>query len=308
MSSFGLITGFGFLVSSFLLWRAAREEARDEEKIIDLMLTCVFWGAVFGRVAFIATHFNDFGTDFGRWFLFVKYPGFALFGIIAGVILVLRKNFWELGDLFSRPVTVLMVFGYFGQNKYHFAGLYFGLLLVFLLVNRKVKNYPEWRKLFEKPGMLALLFLIFTFAINLSVIAIGGVFLFLFRYNKFTKTMIKFPSQVLAGIKKYLEDRKSNVEHQLKELKKEDPFEDKTRLLDQAANDSEANQKAGHERTQVLINQMNAVLIETRKALTKIKIGNYGICDKCKKMIDTDRLAAMPTATLCVNCAKKKTK
>ncbi|MBI4999343.1 TraR/DksA C4-type zinc finger protein [Candidatus Gottesmanbacteria bacterium] len=34
----------------------------------------------------------------------------------------------------------------------------------------------------------------------------------------------------------------------------------------------------------------------------------YGICERCGKMIDTDRLAVMPAAELCLECEKKKEK
>ncbi|MCL4389819.1 MAG: TraR/DksA C4-type zinc finger protein [Patescibacteria group bacterium] len=91
-------------------------------------------------------------------------------------------------------------------------------------------------------------------------------------------------------------------------LKKEDPFEDKSRLLDRAAEDSDAQNKAGHERTEALRKQLDLMLVQTRKAMTKIKVGKYGICESCGKMIDTDRLAAMPTATLCLTCEKKREK
>ena len=121
--------------------------------------------------------------------------------------------------------------------------------------------------------------------------------------------MVQFPKNVLTKINSYLLARRRDLEGQMARLKKEDPFEDKAdRLLDRASDDSEAQTKAGHERVEAIKRQLNLGLIETRKALTKIKVGKYGICENCGKMIDTDRLAAMPTATLCFNCEKKKEK
>lgn len=118
--------------------------------------------------------------------------------------------------------------------------------------------------------------------------------------------MVKFPKSVLSQVGGYLEERKRALEKKISDLKKEDPFSDKTRLLDQASDDSEAQNKAEHERVTALHRQLSIALIETKKALTKIKIGKYGICENCGKMIDTDRLAAMPTARLCVTCEKKR--
>lgn len=120
--------------------------------------------------------------------------------------------------------------------------------------------------------------------------------------------MIQFPKDVLVQIKSYLEKKDKETEKKLKDLKKEDPFEDKTRLLDRASDDTEAQSKAGHERVAALVHSLSVALVQTRKALTKIKIGKYGVCENCGKMIDTDRLAAMLTATLCVSCERKREK
>ena len=38
------------------------------------------------------------------------------------------------------------------------------------------------------------------------------------------------------------------------------------------------------------------------KALEKIKKGNYGRCEKCKKDIPSERLKAFPSAKTCLNC------
>jgi DnaK suppressor protein len=120
--------------------------------------------------------------------------------------------------------------------------------------------------------------------------------------------MIKFPADVLQQIKKHLETKAVEAQARMKLLKKEDPFADKSRLLDRASDDADAQVKAGHERVEAMQRQMSLVLVQTRKALTKIKLGKYGVCESCGKMIDTDRLAAMPAATLCLICEKKREK
>ncbi len=42
--------------------------------------------------------------------------------------------------------------------------------------------------------------------------------------------------------------------------------------------------------------------------MAMVKIGKYGVCEKCGKMIDTERLMIMPETTICVSCEKKKEK
>ena len=45
--------------------------------------------------------------------------------------------------------------------------------------------------------------------------------------------------------------------------------------------------------------------VQIRKALTRVRLGTYGTCEDCGKMIDTDRLMIYPEATLCVACTAK---
>ena len=41
-------------------------------------------------------------------------------------------------------------------------------------------------------------------------------------------------------------------------------------------------------------------------ALEKIKMGKYGICEKCQKKIREERLKIYPAAQYCLNCEKPK--
>ncbi|MFH2011377.1 MAG: TraR/DksA family transcriptional regulator [Pseudomonadota bacterium] len=43
-------------------------------------------------------------------------------------------------------------------------------------------------------------------------------------------------------------------------------------------------------------------IVEIEKALQKIEEGTYGICEKCRKKINENRLKVMPFARLCVPC------
>jgi len=43
-------------------------------------------------------------------------------------------------------------------------------------------------------------------------------------------------------------------------------------------------------------------------ALNHVAIGTYGICQSCGEEIKPARLKALPTATLCIDCAKDKEK
>jgi RNA polymerase-binding protein DksA len=49
-------------------------------------------------------------------------------------------------------------------------------------------------------------------------------------------------------------------------------------------------------------------LKKVEKAQQKILDGTYGICEECDCKISTERLAARPTATLCITCQETKEK
>lgn len=122
------------------------------------------------------------------------------------------------------------------------------------------------------------------------------------------KQVVTFPAKVVEPIRHFLSQEEKRLEKRREELVKADPFEDVRRLSDNAAADTDAAEQFGHERASAMREQIERKLIQVRKALTYIKIGKYGICEKCGKMIDTDRLMVMPEATVCIKCEKKKEK
>lgn len=120
--------------------------------------------------------------------------------------------------------------------------------------------------------------------------------------------MIKFPERLLKPLKRYLKEKEKDTEKKLVDLTNEDPFSDVDRIVDNAASDTDVKEQVSHQRVEVIMAELARNLIRIRKSLTKIGVGKYGVCEKCGKMIDTERLSAIPTAELCINCAKKKEK
>lgn len=120
--------------------------------------------------------------------------------------------------------------------------------------------------------------------------------------------VLRFPATVLTPVAQFLEARLHVLKKRKKEIKKEDPFSDSSRTIDNAAPDIEADEQFGHARTSAIGGAINWQIIQLRKALTRIKIGKYGICEECGQMIDTDRLIIYPEATLCAKDARKREK
>ncbi|MBI4057801.1 TraR/DksA C4-type zinc finger protein [Candidatus Microgenomates bacterium] len=120
--------------------------------------------------------------------------------------------------------------------------------------------------------------------------------------------VIQIPSKLLQPIAAFLSDQLSHLEKRAARVSRDDPFKDTRRLLDNASPDTDAAEQFGHAQITAIKSELDRKIIQTKKALTRVKIGKYGICENCGNMIDTDRLMVYPEATLCVNCGKKREK
>lgn len=122
------------------------------------------------------------------------------------------------------------------------------------------------------------------------------------------KNPISYPKKLLEPIASFLGDQLKRLELRRGEIEKDDPFEDTSRINDNASPDADAAEQFGHARSSAIKAELDRKIIQTKKALAMIKIGKYGICENCRTMIDTDRLMIYPEATLCVSCEKKREK
>lgn len=120
-------------------------------------------------------------------------------------------------------------------------------------------------------------------------------------------TDIKFPKDLLEPLKNYLKGEEKRLVKAKKGLLKEDPFKSMKREVDNSI-DADVAEQVDHDRSWALRHEISKSIVSIRKTLTRIKIGKYGICSKCGKMIDTDRLAVKPTALFCVKCEKRTEK
>ena|SRR5688572_19619847 len=115
-----------------------------------------------------------------------------------------------------------------------------------------------------------------------------------------------FPVSLLNQVSQFLQARLNLLEKRKQSISKEDPFKDPSRVDDNAAPDIEADEQFGHARTSAIKKEIGRGTVQIRKALTRLRIGKYGICEDCGQMIDTDRLMVYPEATLCAKDARKR--
>jgi len=126
--------------------------------------------------------------------------------------------------------------------------------------------------------------------------------------KKGKSSVIQIPANLLAPIGRFLQGKLKKLEKTKKVIEKEDPFKDTSRILDNASPDTDAAEQFGHARTSAIKEQLERKVVQTKKALRRIKIGKYGHCEDCGNIIDTDRLMVYPEATLCAKCQAKREK
>ncbi len=114
-----------------------------------------------------------------------------------------------------------------------------------------------------------------------------------------------FPASLLKPVGTFLYEKLKALRINRKRIVKDDPFNNKTRDLESAATDTEAEEQFEHARISAIKDELNNKAKQIKKALERVKKGKYGICEVCGKMIDTDRLSVFPEATKCVSCEKK---
>ena len=120
--------------------------------------------------------------------------------------------------------------------------------------------------------------------------------------------VITFPKKLLEPVSDFLKSEMRLLKARRKSIKEEDPFQNLGRVTDNASPDTDAEEQFGHARTSAINEELDIKIRQIKKALSRIKIGKYGVCANCGDMIDTDRLMIYPEATLCVKCEAKKEK
>lgn len=116
---------------------------------------------------------------------------------------------------------------------------------------------------------------------------------------------IKAKSKRLADLKAYLEAEKKRLEQEIAEADL-DVATDENRagygnhMADDATEVFEQERSAGMRRDQEIL------LDQVKDALQRIENGTYGFCQRCGRAIDTARLRALPTASLCYECKARE--
>ena len=125
------------------------------------------------------------------------------------------------------------------------------------------------------------------------------------KENKKETRVTRLPLRFLEPIRRFLESELLKIKRTKKDLEKADPFKDENRTLENSE-EEDLDEQIGHFDSEVKVRFLTKRIVQIRKALTRMKLGKYGICESCGKMIDTERLSINPEVTTCVKCQKEK--
>jgi RNA polymerase-binding transcription factor DksA len=119
-------------------------------------------------------------------------------------------------------------------------------------------------------------------------------------------------TELIAELKKRLEDEKARLERDLSDLGHKDasqPGHFTANYPESGSNseDDNAMEIAEFSDDLSLEAKLETELRDTIKALESIEKGNYGVCKYCGKEIDQKRLEARPTSSSCISCKKALT-
>ena len=121
---------------------------------------------------------------------------------------------------------------------------------------------------------------------------------------------MKVDTKFLTEQKKLLEDRRTSL---LQELDVDAVRNDRSggadleaRFIDFGPKDDEnAAEVETYGRNLSMEKNLEVSLFNVEKALKKIADGNYGLCEKCGRPIQPERLRAFPSATSCMDCKRR---
>jgi RNA polymerase-binding protein DksA len=68
----------------------------------------------------------------------------------------------------------------------------------------------------------------------------------------------------------------------------------------------DASEVEAQTKSLALRRHLEGMIQEIDRAMVRAEKGTYGICERCKQPIPEERLKVMPSATLCINCAKNQ--
>jgi DnaK suppressor protein len=115
---------------------------------------------------------------------------------------------------------------------------------------------------------------------------------------------VSITEEKLAELRAALEEQRDNLRKEIEEQGGDPDSDDAEIDVERGFADS-AHATAERARTLSVMKALRANLRWVNRALKKMELGTYGICERCGKPIAVERLEALPWAILCIDCKRK---
>lgn len=320
--TYGIFALLAIMLSSYVIWREARKEGFDEEQIFDMILVVLLGSVFIGRLIYALSSLHSIKDIFLHVVMFWTL-GIDITGMVVGALVVgfmwCRHNKWSLYRImdifamgFSLGIPVFLLSFVFIKGRYDFLVAFGILVFVHLLVRKLRSRGVVFGSLFgvflmTYAAFIALLFPDKKSLIFYSFLFTLGLVVLVYRVrSKKVKIATPISKEFLKNVRDFLTKKDKELAKEELLLKKEDEYGGKNRDISNVEDADGAVSEAEHEKTDIITRSIEDMRIQIKKALAKINIGTYGICDMCHKPIDAARLKAFPQATTCMVCAEKE--
>lgn len=108
----------------------------------------------------------------------------------------------------------------------------------------------------------------------------------------------------LVELRTALEEQRDNLRKEIEEQGGDPDSDDAEIDVERGFADS-AHATVERARTLSVMKALRANLRWVNRALKKMELGTYGICERCGQPIAVERLEALPWAILCIGCKRK---
>jgi DnaK suppressor protein len=115
---------------------------------------------------------------------------------------------------------------------------------------------------------------------------------------------VSITEEKLAELRAALEEQRDNLRREIEEQGGDPDSDDAEIDVERGFADS-AHATAERARTLSVMKALRANLRWVNRALRKMELGTYGICERCGEPIAIERLEALPWAILCIDCKRK---
>jgi DnaK suppressor protein len=103
-------------------------------------------------------------------------------------------------------------------------------------------------------------------------------------------------------VEKLLLNKKNQIHEEIKAMETDDPVMAFAEMVESRELGTDSWMADVHAKTVATKNNLLEMSQKIEKALSKLKNGTYGKCDKCGRFINPERLKVMPVAEVCNIC------